>query len=202
MTNRLPSSNTQNAIPLSDEDLSGLIPKFVATRDDLNLAEQNNIESATLWAFRSRRIISPKEMLTPTFSDEIHRRMFGDVWRWAGQHRVRQTNIGVEIYEISTEMRNLFDDARYWVEHSTYPSDELAVRLHHRLVKVHPYINGNGRHSRFMADLYLHAIDEPRLTWGRHRDIDTDHEIRRAYIAGLQAADAGNINPLLDFAHS
>lgn len=202
MTTRLPSEDAPNATSLSDEDLSGLIPKFIATRADLNLAEQNNIESATRWAFGSRRIISPEKMLTPTFSNQIHRRMFGDVWRWAGQHRMRQTNIGAEPHQISTQLHLLFEDAKYWNEHLIYPPDELAVRLHHRLVSVHPYINGNGRHSRFMADLYLHITGKSRFTWGQHRDIDTDREIRRAYIAGLKAADGGNINPLLDFAHS
>lgn len=202
MTNRLPIDDAPNTTSLSDDDLSGLIPKFIATRADLNLAEQNNIESATLWAFGSRRITIPDEMLTSTFSDQIHRRMFGDVWQWAGQQRMRHTNIGVEPHQIPTQMRLLFDDAKYWNEHLIYPSDELAVRLHHRLVSVHPYVNGNGRHSRFMADLYLHVIGEPRLTWGQHREIDSDLEIRRTYIAGLKAADGGNISPLLDFAHS
>lgn len=202
MTTRFPSEDAPNTTSLSDEDLSGLIPKFIATRAELNLAEQNNIESATRWAFGSRRVANPEKMLTSTFSDEIHHRMFGDVWQWAGQHRVRQTNIGVEIYEISAQMRNLFDDAALWIVNSTYPSVEFAVRLHHRLVKVHPYVNGNGRHSRFMADLYLHSIGETRLTWGQHRDPETDHEIRQVYIAGLKAADGGNINPLLEFARS
>lgn len=202
MTARLPNDDAPNATALSDEDLSGLLPKFIATRTDLNLAEQNNIESATLWAFGSRRVITPDEMLTSTFSDQIHRRMFGDVWQWAGQHRTSLKNIGVDPFQISTQMHLLFEDAKYWNEHSIYPSDELAVRLHHRLVSVHPYVNGNGRHSRLMADLYLHAIGEARLTWGQHREFNTDDEIRRAYIAGLKAADGGNINPLLNFARS
>lgn len=202
MTARLPNDGAPNATALSDEDLSGLLPKFIATRTDLNLAEQNNIESATLWAFGSRRIITADEMLTSTFSDQIHRRMFSDVWQWAGQHRTSLKNIGVDPFQISTQMHLLFEDAKYWHEHSIYPSDELAVRLHHRLVSVHPYVNGNGRHSRLMADLYLHAIGEARLTWGQNRKFETGDEVRRAYIAGLKAADGGNINPLLDFARS
>ena len=200
MTTRLPGDDAAGATPLTDEDIDGLIPTFVATRADLNLAEQANIETATLWAFGRRRVAGTDRLLTIDFADRVHRRMFGDVWRWAGQHRTRMTNIGVEPHQITTQMKLLLDDARYWHDHSTYEPAERAVRLHHRLVFVHPYHNCNGRHARFMADLYLHLNGEPRLTWGTGQKIEIDGTARRNYITALQAADRGDIEPLRDFA--
>ena len=188
------------ATPLTNEDIDGLIPTFVATRADLNLAEQANIETATLWAFGRRRVASTDRLLTIAYADRVHQRMFADAWKWAGQHRTRMTNIGVEPHQITTQMKLLFDDARYWHDHSTYEPAERAVRLHHRLVSIHPYRNGNGRHARFMADLYLHLNRLPRLTWGTGQNIEIDGTARRSYINALQAADRGDIEALLDFA--
>ncbi len=199
MTTRLPGDDATGATPLTDEDIDGLIPTFVATRADLNLAEQANIETATLWAL-GRRVASTDRLLTIDFADRVHRRMFGDVWRWAGRHRTRMTNIGVEPHQITTQMKLLFDDARYWHDQSTYQPAERAVRFHHRLVFVHPYRNGNGRHARFVADLYLRLNGEPTLTWGAETSIEIDSTARRNYITALQAADRGDIEPLRDFA--
>jgi Fic-DOC domain mobile mystery protein B len=202
MTAGLPGNDAADATPLSDEDFDGLIPTFVSTRNDLNVVEQANIEAAFLWSAKRRSGTRVPDLLTIKFADTLHRRMFGDVWRWAGRHRTRQTNIGVEPFQIVTEMKLLFDDAVFWHRHDTYEPTEAAVRLHHRLVRVHPYRNGNGRHARFFADLFLDALGQPPLTWGMHRALDVDGAARTAYIAGLRAADAGDVGPLLDFCAS
>ena len=196
----LAGHDATGATPLEDDDIDGLIPTFVATRSDLNLVEQANIEKASFWAFRRRKAVSATELLNVSFSRELHRRMFGDVWRWAGQQRVRGTNIGVEPYRITAEEKLLFDDCLYWHSHDTYDIAERAVRLHHRLVTVHPFRNGNGRHSRLMADIYLHAAGARRLSWGAGQDLVIDGEARATYIAALRTADAGEIQPLLAFA--
>jgi Fic-DOC domain mobile mystery protein B len=187
--------------PLTYQDFDGLIPNFVASRSDLNLVEQANIESATLWAFGERRVASVEKLLTNSFADRVHRQMFGDVWRWAGKRRIRTTNIGIEPPLITTRMKLLFDDALHWHLHETYNSAELAVRLHHQLVSIHPYRNGNGRHARFMADLYLHLEKASPLVWGSN-STEVTAATRRTYITALQSADHGDYTPLISFAQS
>lgn len=187
--------------PLTPADLAGLVPTWLATQRDLNQAEQANIERAVRWAFTGRRTVKDVgDLLTVTFSAELHKRMFGDVWRWAGQHRKVQTNIGVDAHLISPSMKQTFDDARCWTEHRTYPVEEIAVRLHHRLVAIHPYPNGNGRQTRMLADVYLDVLGENRLSWGGDGDLIHQTDQRDEYLAALRSADAHDIAPLLQFA--
>lgn len=141
-------------------------------------------------------------MLDRSFLFELHERMFGDVWRWAGRQRTRATNIGVEPALIAERTKQAIDDARYWHEHRTYSPDELAVRLHRQLVVVHPFPNGNGRCTRLLADLYLVANGEERFTWGVGGRLDENDDARTLYLAALRAADGGDHQPLLAFARS
>jgi Fic-DOC domain mobile mystery protein B len=127
--------------------------------------------------------------------------MFNDIWRWAGQYRTSQKNIGIEPYRIQPELRLIIDDARYWVEHRSYAPDELAARFHHRLVFVHPFANGNGRWSRLAADLLIVRQGGDRFSWGR-ANLRTDGDVRRAYIDALRAADKHDLEPLIEFARS
>jgi Fic-DOC domain mobile mystery protein B len=186
------------ATPLSAEEREGLIPSYVTLRGELNQAEQANIARGEAWALGRRRRDS---VLKEQFLDRLHREMFGRVWRWAGAYRRTNKNIGVEHYRIATELRVLLDDVRYWIEHGTYPPDEIAARFHHRLVLIHPYPNGNGRHARLAADLLLQELGRPRFAWGRSNLVDAT-ETRRRYVAALRAADGHDITPLLAFARS
>ena len=127
--------------------------------------------------------------------------MFGDVWRWAGQYRTTARNIGVEAYRIATEVQQAIDDARYWVEHATYPPDEIAVRFSHRLVAIHPFPNGNGRFSRLVGDLLARQLGQPPFTWGRANLVNAG-ETRARYVEALRAADNHDIGPLVLFARS
>ena len=154
------------ATPLDDDDLVGLIPEFVATRGDLNLVESENIAKALPWARARATQTGPHGVLDYGFVFDLHQRMFGDVWRWAGTQRTRSTNIGVDPAQIPEQTKQAIDDARYWHEHATYDVDELAARVHRRLVAVHPFPNGNGRCTRLIADLYLVSRDEARFSWG------------------------------------
>jgi Fic-DOC domain mobile mystery protein B len=140
-------------------------------------------------------------MLTADFAVMLHRRMFGDVWKWAGTYRTTARNIGIDAYRIGPEVAQLMSDVWYWVENRTYPSDEIAVRFHHRLVSIHPFPNGNGRHSRLMADLLIERIGGTPFSWGGGSLADTG-EMRRRYVAALRAADSHDIAPLLEFARS
>ncbi len=191
------------ATPLTLDDLNGLIPNWVTTRAELNEVEQTNIEAATRWAFLGRKPMSTVPgLLTARFSDRLHRRMFGDVWSWAGQRRTQKANIGVDPPEIAVAMKLALDDAVYWHLHKVFAPDEIAVRIHHRLVSVHPYPNGNGRHTRLLADLYLHLTQQPRLTWGGGSPLNSAGLDRTRYIDTLVAATAGDIGPLVKFATS
>ena len=162
---------------------------------DLDIVEAN-IARAQDWALGRRR-----DPLTEKFIMDLHKRMLGDVWKWAGKFRKTERNIGIESYRIEPEFRQILDDARYWVEHQTYSPDELAVRLHHRLVLVHPFPNGNGRWSRLTADVLVTQFGGPRFTWGS-ANLQAASEIRSAYIKALHAADEHDLVPLVDFARS
>ena len=127
--------------------------------------------------------------------------MYGHVWRWAGQYRSSGKNIGVDAYRIPTDLRQLLHDCRYWIEHGTYDADEIAARFHHRLVQIHPYPNGNGRHARLATDLLLRSMGYEPFSWGGG-DLLDQGEIRARYITALQAADKHDIAPLLAFVRS
>jgi len=185
--------------PLELDEAEQLIPSWISTRGDLDSAEQENIADAVEWALRTVR--APSEILDEGFLRRLHRRMFGEVWRWAGSYRTSARNISVDAWRIVEEMGVLLADARYWVEHDTYAHDELAVRFHHRLVGIHAFPNGNGRHARLAADLLIRSLGAPTFTWGIDRDEDPG-SLRTAYITAILAADAGEIEPLLAFARS
>jgi Fic-DOC domain mobile mystery protein B len=182
------------ATPLDADELANLIPGHITTQGELNEWEQLNIAQGERWAHRQR-----KEILDEGFVRQLHRQMFGETWRWAGSFRKSDKNIGVDWLRIGVELKQLLDDVRYQLEHGSFPADELAIRFHHRLVVIHPFPNGNGRHARLMADLLAMRLGRPRFTWGSASLIDPN-EARRRYIAALQSADTRDIAPLLAFA--
>jgi Fic-DOC domain mobile mystery protein B len=185
-----------DATPLTPEERRELIPAHIAYRSELNAAEQENIARAQDWALGRRR-----DLLTEKFIKDLHRRMLGDVWRWAGKFRTTERNLGIPFYEIPVAVRQLLDDTKTWIEYKSYSPDEIAVRFHHRLVAIHPFPNGNGRHARLMADLLVMSLGGERLSWGS-ANLQDAGDVRRRYIAALQAADNHDIGPLLAFARS
>ncbi len=185
------------ATPLDQEDFEQLIPTHIATRADLNAAERDNILDARVWAFTRSRM-SVDALLEIAMVDAFHRRMFGRVWRWAGRRRTTSTNIGVEPAQIVTQLKDALDDARYWHHNATFGHNEIAVRIHHRLVQVRPYVNGNGRHARFIADFYLHLIGHDAMPWKPDESDLADS--RAAYISALRAADQGDYSSLIAYA--
>lgn len=197
MTDPLYDGEDEANTPLEAEEREQLIPTYITTRAELNEAEQVNITQASLWLRRARNV----DVLDDAFLRDLHKRMFGEVWKWAGQYRKTPRNIGIDAYRIPIAVRELVHDARYWVDNETYPPDEIAIRFSHRLVSIHPFPNGNGRHSRLVADLLAMKLGRPRFTWGRANLVDPG-ETRRAYVAALRAADGGEIEPLLAFARS
>lgn len=191
----------EDTTPLDPEESAGLELSYISTRSELNAAEAWNVHKGLQWAFSQRRPV--EELLEPGMLDELHRRMFGDVWKWAGEHRHTDKNIGVPWWQVEVDVRQLLLDARAWVggEAPAWGVDEICARFHHRLVVIHPYPNGNGRHSRAAADLLVVALGGERFTWGRGNLVDAG-EVRARYIAALRAADSQDIGPLLDFVRS
>ncbi len=182
--------------PLEAEEREQLIPSYITLRSELNEAELANIADASRWLGSRKR-----DTLDLSFLNELHKRMYGDVWKWAGKYRTPQRNIGIEAYRIPVELYQAIDDAKFWVEHKTYPPNEIALRFSHRVVAIHPYPNGNGRFSRMIGDLLAVQLGEPRFTWGRINLVDPS-ETRKEYIAALQSADAGDFEHLFAFARS
>jgi Fic-DOC domain mobile mystery protein B len=178
--------------PLDEEEKDGLLIPTIATRGELDEFEQQNIEQAIQWTMS--RSFKAETVFTEEFTRMIHKRMYSDVWAWAGEFRKTNKNLGIDKWQIPTELRCLLDDARYWHENNVYSPDEIAVRFKHRIVSIHCFPNGNGRHSRLMADIIIEKIyKKPVFTWGASR---------AAYLNAVKAADQGDYSLLLVFARS
>jgi len=167
-----------------EEERADLIPTYIATRGELFAAEEANIAAGTYGLAPT-----PEILLDDLYLRELHRRMFAAVWKWAGSYRLLETNIGVDPIDIATGVRSLVADTLTWLEYATFDHDELAVRFHHRLVFIHPFVNGNGRHGRIATDLLTVAIGRPQFTWGRNLRVTTE-ELRARYQQALQKLDA------------
>lgn len=196
MSDPLTEGDDDSNTPLESEEREQLIPTYIATRAELNAAEQAGILEADRWAFSRKR-----QILDTGFLCRLHKRMFGDVWRWAGHYRKTARNIGIDAYAVPMAMERLVDDVTYWIKHETYKADETALRFHHRLTHIHPFPNGNGRHARLCADLLAKQLGAPRFTWGR-ANLQEASTTRKAYITALRAADNHDINLLLEFARN
>jgi Fic-DOC domain mobile mystery protein B len=183
--------------PLDPDEAEGLLPSHITTQGELNAWEQLNIAHADTWAM-SRRRRRATTVLTSDFAVELHRRMFDQTWTWAGMYRRTGKNIGVPASEVRIALRERLVDAAFWLAEQVYELDEIAARLHYQLVLVHPWPNGNGRWSRMMADVLLHAERQPRFSWGGG-DLVRTTNARADYLAALRAADHGDFSPLLAF---
>lgn len=190
------NDNPEGATDLDPNELAGLKHKHITTRAELDELEQVNIQQGLTWLSRTRI----KDVLTDTFMRRLHKEMFGGVWSWAGTYRQTGKNIGVEPQQIVVQHRTLMDDARYWAENSVFEPLEAAARFHHRMVFIHPYPNGNGRHARIAADTYLmKAYDHPPIKWTDGFDLQIDNERRNKYLGALRAADKGEFELLFAF---
>ena len=183
--------------PFGEDEKEGLIPPHIATQAQLNAWEQQNILGAERWAFARKR----KNVLTIEFIRRLHKRMFGNTWKWAGTFRTTEKNIGIDPRHIAVELKKLCDDVTAQLQHQAYPLEELAARFHHRLTQIHPFPNGNGRHARLMTDLLLMANGTKPFTWGS-ADLIASGDARMRYIEALRAADRRDYGPLLAFVRS
>ncbi len=186
------------ATPINADETEGLLLTHITTRAELDRWEQENINEALAWIEERK----PKDILNEPFMKLLHKKMFCNVWKWAGKFRQSDKNIGVPWYRISVDLKKLCDDVKYWIENKTLSEDETAARFHHRLVSIHLFPNGNGRHARLMADILLeNVLDKARFTWGSANLIVAGVD-RKRYIESLVAADRNDYKPLLDFVRS
>ena len=180
---------------LDPEEIKGLIPKNISTQKELNEAEQSNIIEAKKWLLKKK----PKVPLTEAFIRELHKRMFKDVWKWAGTYRLTERNIGIDPLQVPTQMVELCKDTHFWIKNKTFKWDELGARFHHRLVYIHGFPNGNGRHAREMTDALLIANGQEPFSWG---DIGQVGDHRAEYIKALKEADQNKFERLIKFVRS
>ncbi len=184
------------AMPLDPDEKEGLRFAHITTRGELDQLEQANIVEGLQWLKKQKK----PDVLTEGFTLELHKRLFGQVWKWAGSFRKTEKNIGVDPIQMAIQLRQLLDNARHWIEHETYSPVELAARFHHKLVLIHPFPNGNGRHARIMADAILaKRLDAPAIDWAGGYKLESMNERRDQYISALRAADKHDFSKLLIF---
>jgi Fic-DOC domain mobile mystery protein B len=184
--------------PLDDDEREGLLIPTITTRGELDEFEQLGVEKANEWLLSKK--LSINNILTDDFVKDLHKRMFADIWSWAGEFRKTNKNIGVDKFMIGTEIKKLLDDCKYWIENKVFSEDEISVRLSHRMVLIHPFANGNGRHSRLIADVMISkGFGKPYFTWGSV-SLTKQGEARTKYLAALKDADKNDYNSLIEFA--
>lgn len=184
------------ATPIDPDEAAGLVPTHITTQAELNAWEEANIVSGEMWAFRLK-----SALLDEGFLRALHLKMFDQTWRWEGKFRSSNKTIGVDSHQIAVRLRDLLDNTTYQIDHKAFGADEQAIRLHHQLVWIHPFPNGNGRHSRLMADLLITQLGGKRFSWGQSPlTLETDN--RTSYLSALRAADAGSYADLIGFARS
>jgi Fic-DOC domain mobile mystery protein B len=184
--------------PLDEDEKEGLLITTITTRGELDEFEQLGVERAIEWTMT--RKLDLQEILTEDFVRELHNKMFADVWKWAGQFRTSNKNLGVDKNQIRIELKNLLDDCRYWIDHTVFSEDEIAVRFSHRIVTIHPFANGNGRHSRLIADILVsHGLARPHFSWGSI-NLTAQGAARMAYLKALRESDRNDYQSLVEFA--
>lgn len=189
---------SDGATPLEYEEIKGLIPTHITTKGELDALELENIARAIAWMQAAKA----NKILNTDFICRLHNKMFCDVWKWAGKYRKTEKNIGIRHVDIPVEVHKLCEEANGWLEFDVYSPDEFAVRFHHRLVFIHPFSNGNGRHARFMADLILEKIfGKKPFSWGEV-NLAKNGDVRAKYIDALKKADEHDYEALFKFARS
>ena len=189
---------TAGQTPLDEDEKVGLKIKSITTQGELDEFEQMNIEKAVEWSIHTN--LKPKKILTEKFIKGLHKKMFGDVWKWAGEFRKSEKNIGIQWTQIGIELKNLIDDMKCWIENNTFSPEEISVRFKHRIVSIHCFPNGNGRHSSMMADIIMESVFGKEIfSWNQSNLVKSD-DTRKEYIDALRKADNGDIKPLIIFA--
>jgi Fic-DOC domain mobile mystery protein B len=109
---------------------------------------------------------------------EFHKKALSEIWQWAGKARLYQTNIGVESSQINIKLKDLFDDVHFWITNKTYPVREIGIRMHHRIIFIHPFVDVNGRIGRLYTDIFLKQNGEESLS----AKLNQGEDVRKKYI--------------------
>ncbi len=198
---KLKISYPSGATPIDPDELKDLIPDYISTMGELNQLEQSNIADGFVWAGKQ----DLDDLLSVTFILKLHENMFKQVWKWAGKTRKSNKNIGVMKETIMTDLGILIGNTNFWIDNKTFSNDEIAARFHHRLVQIHVFPNGNGRHARLMTDLLLQKLGENKFTWGTlgaHTPLEVEGKTRSDYVAALKKADQDDFKDLIKFVKS
>jgi Fic-DOC domain mobile mystery protein B len=186
--------------PLDEEEKEGIKIKAITTQGELDEFEQLNIEKAVEWTIHTN--LKPERILAEKFIKDLHKKMYGDVWKWAGNFRKSNKNIGIEWTQIAIELKTLLDDTKFWIDNKTFPQDEISIRFKHRIVAIHCFPNGNGRHSRMIADIIMENIFGLDIfSWNKSNMVKAD-DTRKKYIVALRKADQGDVSELIKFANN
>ena len=180
--------------PLDPDELDGLIPTHITQRGELDEWEAQNILKAATWLHGRDKL----DVLKPAFVRELHKHMFDDTWKWAGTFRKNEKNLGIAPAQLTVQTRDLCDDVKAQLAHGGMSLDEIAAMFHHRLVSIHPFANGNGRHARMITDLLLRLNGAESFSWGG-TDLNNHNAVRERYIAALRSADGKNYKLLFKF---
>lgn len=191
----------EGSTPLDPDDMEGLKYAHVTTREQLNELEQANILAGQMWASH-RTDLTVDSIFSTDFVLDLHQNLFGDVWKWAGSTRTRELSIGCDPLQVRVNLGNFLEDAKLWIQYGHYSNLELCARIQHKLVEIHPFPNGNGRHSRIFTDVVrIFLLEEPPLKWAKG-DLANVSDERRAYISCLKEADKGNFAPFVEYLES
>jgi Fic-DOC domain mobile mystery protein B len=190
--------NPEGATPLTPDDMLSLKHKHIDTREQLNELEAANILQGQMWAGQLKNP-TPENIFDRIFVADLHKALFGEVWEWAGTFRLRELNIGVEPRNISVDLHNFLEDAKCWIEFKHYDNLEVSARIQHRLVQIHPFVNGNGRHSRIFTDIVrVYLLNEKPMKWANAK-LENMTEERSSYIYSLRKADEGDFSEFIEY---
>lgn len=181
--------------PLDHEQLVGIRFAHLTTMGELDELEDENIQKGLEWLHRQKA----EDFLSPVFLCRLHEKLFGDVWKWAGKYRTVEVNISkYRCYDVGPQLINLFEDLKLWISSETMPWNEIAAELHHRLVSIHPFPNGNGRTTRIFTEYVMTRYQQDPPSW--MASLSSEPKRRREnYIRALRAADKGDLRPLMTF---
>ncbi len=183
--------------PLDEEEKEGLKIKSITTQGDLDEFEQLNIEKAGEWSIHTK--LKSKKFLTEKFIKDLQKRIYDDVWKWAGEFRKTEKNIEIPWIQIEIELKNLLDDTKFWIANKTYSTEKVAIRFKHIIVSIHCFLNGNGRHSRMMADIIMESIFGNGIFSWHQSNMVKANESRKEYINALREANNRNVTSLIEF---
>jgi len=162
---------------------------------ELDELEDLNIQKGLEWLNRQK----DPNYLSTEFICKLHEKLFGDVWKWAGKYRTAEVNISkYRYYDVAPQLKNLFEDAKLWIQHGKMSWEEISEEMHKRLVTIHPFTNGNGQTTRIYVEYVQKRNNQGIPRWMASMS-HSPAKRRDKYIQALRSADKGDFGPLIEF---